>query len=97
MPTACVMGMLTITNPEGMGPYMAAVPETIAEHGGRFLVRHMGEKLYTEGDPGPVSVVIEFPDAAAAMAWKSADNYKAILPMRLDNSEGPLVICDGVE
>jgi uncharacterized protein (DUF1330 family) len=57
----------------------------------------MGEKLYTEGDPGPVSVVIEFPDAAAAMAWKSADNYKAILPMRLDNSEGPLVICDGVE
>lgn len=33
MPKAYVMGMLTITNPEGMGPYMAAVPETIAEHG----------------------------------------------------------------
>ena len=95
MPTAYVMGMLTITNPEGMGPYMAAVPETIAEDGS--FVRHMGEKLYTEGDPGPVSVVIEFPDAATARAWKSADNYKAILPMRLDNSEGPLVICDGVE
>ena len=97
MAKAYLVGMINVTNMDGMGPYMAAVPDTIAEHGGRFLVRHMDEKLHAENDPNPITVVIEFPNAAAAMAWKNSDNYKAILPARLENSEGPLVICDGVE
>ncbi|MDE0874934.1 MAG: DUF1330 domain-containing protein [Acidimicrobiales bacterium] len=49
MPKAYVMGMLTITNPEGMGPYMAAVPETIAEHGGRFLCSSHGRETLPRG------------------------------------------------
>lgn len=56
----------------------------------------MEEKLYAEDDPNPITVVIEFPDANSAMAWKTSDAYQAILPGRLDNSEGPLVICEGV-
>ena len=31
------------------------------------------------------------------MNWKKSDNYQAIVAYRLDNSEGPFVICDGVE
>jgi len=57
----------------------------------------MGEKLYTEDDPNPITVVIEFPNSEAAMNWKKSDNYQAIVQHRLDNSEGPFVICDGVE
>ena len=45
MAKAYLVGMINVTNMDGMGPYMAAVPDTIAEHGGRFLVRHMDEKL----------------------------------------------------
>jgi uncharacterized protein (DUF1330 family) len=89
--------MIKVTNMDGMGPYMAAVEDTITEHGGKFLVRHMDEKLHSEDDPNPITVVIEFPDAVSAMSWKNSDTYQAILPARLDNSEGPLVICDGVE
>ena len=80
-----------------MSPWNGGVEGTVTEHGGRFLVRHTGEKLYTEDDPNPITVVIEFPNSEAAMNWKKSDNYQAILPLRLDNSEGPLVICDGVE
>ena len=96
MPKAYLVAMITINDMEGMGSYMANVPQTVADHGGRFLVRHMGEKLHAEGDPNPVTVVIEFPDADAAMAWKTSDAYQAILPGRVDNSEGPFVVCEGV-
>ena len=96
MTKAYLVGMVKVTNMEGMAPYMTAVEDTVTEHGGRFLVRHMDEKLHSEDDPNPITVVIEFPDADAAMAWKHSDRYQAILPARLANSEGPLVICDGV-
>ena len=97
MAKAYLVGMINVTNMDGMGPYMAAVPATVAEHGGRFLVRHMDEKLHAENDLNPITVVIEFPGGEAAMAWKNSESYKAILPARLENSEGPLVICEGVE
>jgi uncharacterized protein (DUF1330 family) len=97
MPKAYVVGMIKVNNMEGFAPYKAAIDPSIAEHGGRFIVRHRDEKLHAEDDPNPITVVIEFPDAESAMAWKNSDNYQAILPSRLDNSEGPLVICEGVE
>jgi uncharacterized protein (DUF1330 family) len=97
MPKGYVVAMIQVNNMEGMLPYMDGVEGTVTEHGGRFLVRHMGEKLYTEDDPNPFTVVIEFPSSEAAMNWKKSDNYQAIVGLRLDNSEGPLVICDGVE
>jgi uncharacterized protein (DUF1330 family) len=97
MPKAYVVAMLEITNPEGMGPYLGNVGATIAAHGGRYLVKSMGEKLYTENDPNPVTVVLEFPDKEAVMAWKNSAEYQKILSSRLDNSHGPLVICEGLE
>ena len=57
----------------------------------------MDEKLHSEDDPNPITVVIEFPNADTAMEWKHSDSYQTILPSRLENSEGPLVICHGVE
>ncbi|MFQ3329277.1 MAG: hypothetical protein ACI85J_001013 [Candidatus Poriferisodalaceae bacterium] len=40
---------------------------------------------------------MEFPNSDSAIAWKNSDEYQNILNFRLDNSEGPLIICDGVE
>ncbi|MGY9075229.1 MAG: DUF1330 domain-containing protein [Acidimicrobiales bacterium] len=97
MPKGYVVAMVKVNNMEGMAPYMDSVGETVTEHGGRFLVRHMGEKLYTEDDPNPITVVIEFPSPDAALNWKKSDSYQAIVRHRLDNSEGPFVICDGLE
>ncbi len=97
MAKAYLVAMIKVNDMEGMGSYMSAVPQTVADHGGRFLVRHMAEKLHVENDPNPITVVIEFPDADSAMAWKTSEAYQSILPSRLDNSEGPLVMCEGVE
>ena len=76
---------------------MTAAEDTVTEHGDKFLVRHMDEKPHSEDDPNPITVVIEFPNADTAMEWKHSDSYQTILPSRLENSEGPLVICHGVE
>jgi len=96
MAKAYVLGMLKITDSKAMGPYLHAVEKTVTDHGGSYLVRG-GRQHYTEGNPNPVAVVLEFPNSDSAIAWKNSDEYQNILSFRLDNSEGPLIICDGVE
>ena len=58
---------LEITNMEGLAPYVAAVSDTLAAHGGRYLVRP-GPMEVVEGGVGdyPTKVVLEFPSMAAA-------------------------------
>ena len=39
MPKGYIMGMVTVTNPEGYKPYMQQTGELVAEYGGSYLVR----------------------------------------------------------
>ena len=41
MSKAYLMGMLEVANPDGMGPYLEKVEETVTNHGGRYL--HLSE------------------------------------------------------
>ena len=70
-----LMGMLQVDNPEGMGPYLEKVQETVANHGGQYLVR-LGEVLYSEGDPNPAMVILEFPDSESAMHGKTQTSIR---------------------
>jgi len=83
------------TNPAGMEPYRAAVPATIAQYGGRFLIRGGATELL-EGEPEPKRIVIlQFADAAAAKRWYNSPEYQKILPMRLASSTGRAFIVEG--
>jgi uncharacterized protein (DUF1330 family) len=87
---------LETTNPAGMEAYRAAVPATLAQYGGRFVVRGGGSELI-EGGPEPKRIVIlEFADAAAIKRWYNSPEYQKILPGRLENSTGRAFIVDGV-
>ena len=87
---------LDVTNQAAMEPYRAAVPATLAQYGGRFLVRGGATEL-VEGSPEPKRVVIlEFADAAAVKRWYNSPEYQKILPGRLDNSTGRAFIVDGI-
>ena len=84
------------TNPAGMEPYRAAVPATIAQYGGRYLIRGGAAELI-EGGPEPKRVVIlEFADAAAVKRWYDSPEYQKILPLRLANSTSRAFIVEGV-
>ena len=88
-----------ITNRPGLEPYVAAVSDTIAKHGGRYLVRaaSANPKLI-EGGPEPkVIVILEFPDAASFDRWYKSPEYQKILPHRLQNSKGRLFTLEGMK
>jgi uncharacterized protein (DUF1330 family) len=86
---------LDTTNPAGMEAYRAAVPATLAQYGGRFLVRGGASEL-VEGSPEPKRIVIlEFADAAAVKRWYNSPEYQKILPDRLANSTSRAFIVEG--
>jgi len=82
-----------------MGPsivaYLQGIDETLAPFGGRYLI-HGGPKTVVEGQwPGDL-IVIEFPDRARALGWYESAAYRDILPLRSENSEGDVILVDGV-
>ena len=86
---------LEVTNMAAMEPYRAAVPATLAQYGGRFLVRGGATEL-VEGSPEPKRIVIlEFADSAAVKRWYNSPEYQRILPGRLANSKGRAFIVEG--
>ena len=84
-----------VTDPGGYEPYRALAGASIAQYGGRFVVRGGNTEL-VEGGPEPRRVVVvEFADAAAARRWYNSPEYQAALPIRLANSRGRAFIVEG--
>jgi uncharacterized protein (DUF1330 family) len=83
-----------------MGPdiaaYLRAIDATLAPFRGKFVV-HGAQPEVREGEwPGHL-IVIEFPTLDAARAWYDSPAYRAVLPLRTKNSEGDVILVDGVE
>jgi len=92
---AYVIAEVEITNPAGYEPYRPLAGASVAQYGGRFIVRG-GDAERLEGPgPAPRLVVIEFPDVAAAKRWYNSPEYQAALPLRLANSRGQVFIVQG--
>jgi uncharacterized protein (DUF1330 family) len=93
---AYVLAEIEITNPEGYKEYTKAVPATITQYGGRFLTRG-GATEVLEGDwPQRRRVIIEFPSMEAAKRWWDSPEYAKPRLMRRANSQGRLLLLDGV-
>jgi uncharacterized protein (DUF1330 family) len=83
-----------ITNEDGYQAYIAAVGATIMAHGGEILVAGPGSEA-VEGNPEPVTVVLKFASKDALRGWYDSPEYREIINLRTDNSEGTLVFADG--
>lgn len=91
MPKGYIMGMVTVTNPEGYKPYIQQTGELVAEYGGRYLVRG-GNKTVVEGGLGhDRMVIIEFPSIETAQKFYDDPRYVEVRKIRQDNSEGIIV------
>lgn len=92
---AYVLAEVEITNPEGYKEYTAHVPATIAQYGGRFLVRG-GSSEVLEGEwPKCRRVLIEFPSMEQAKRWWDSPEYAKPKSLRRANSEGRLILMEG--
>ncbi|MBY0521675.1 MAG: DUF1330 domain-containing protein [Sphingomonas sp.] len=83
-----------ITDADGYRAYTAVVGPTLAAHGAEILVADRATEV-KEGAGEAVTVVIKFPSKEAAHAWYDSPEYREILPLRTENSEGMLVFADG--
>ena len=85
-----------ITDSAGFAEYWKLVPASIAEFGGRFLVRG-GAMEVLEGDWKPKRlVVLEFPDLAVLKAWYHSPGYQQLLALRKRAASSNFVIVEGV-
>lgn len=97
MPKGYIVAALNLHSPgDAWDGYRARVSATIAAHGGRYLTRG-GETVVLEGGaPAPRMVVLEFDSPEQAMTWYNSPEYQAVLPLRLQSADGPVVCVAGV-
>ena len=93
---AFAIGHLTAVS---MGPeiveYLERIDATLAPFEGRFRI-HGAQPECVEGQWAGDLIVIEFPDMEKARAWYRSDAYAAILPLRSRNSNGNIILIEGV-
>ena len=92
---AYVIAQIEVTNPE---EYMKYASQTVAcaeKFGGTFLVKG-GAAEWIEGTGSDRNVVIQFDSVDAAKTFYNSDEYQAILPIALANSNRSMVVVEGV-
>lgn len=93
---AYLVAQLTVADPKSFEAYRDVVPEVIARHGGRYLVRGGAIEAMEGILPHQRLVIIAFPDMAAARSFYQSPDYQEILPLRLDAAEGAVVLVEGL-
>ena len=91
-----VIAQINLKNKEGYKEYVDKVPAIIKNFDGDYLVK-AGEFKSIEGKwDFTRNVVIKFPSYEKALEWYNSDEYKQIIDLRLNNTEGNLIIIKGV-
>jgi uncharacterized protein (DUF1330 family) len=97
MPKGYFFVDVEITDLAAYEVYRTAVPDIISAHGGRILVRG--------GDPQALDgtmqhrrrVIVEFDSPEAVKRFYGSDAYQAVLPIRLNASDGFVCLLTGME
>lgn len=79
----------------GIVAYLEAIDATLKPFDGRFII-HGGKKTVLEGEWAGDLIVIAFPDRRSAEEWYASQAYDEIKHLRSDNSDGNVIIVDGV-
>jgi uncharacterized protein (DUF1330 family) len=93
---AYVINDMEITDPVVFEQYRQMSPATVAQYGGRFIVRG-GAIEPLEGDWSPRRLVIlEFASAAQARAWIDSPEYAPARRLRQASARSSIVLVEGV-
>jgi uncharacterized protein (DUF1330 family) len=92
---AYVINDMVVTDPALLDEYKKLSPATVAQYGGRFLVR--GGAIHPlEGDWTPERlVIIEFPSVEQARAWADSPEYAPARRLRQRASISRLIVVEG--
>ena len=90
-----VLGEIEITDPATFADYGKQVPATIAQYGGKYLVRG-GKAEALEGAAPKRMVVLEFPSVEQARKWYTSPEYARLVTLRQKGSRGRLTLVEGM-
>lgn len=93
---AYVIAEVAVTDPAAYEEYRKKVPATIAQYGGKYLVRG-GATETKEGGWTPARfVILEFPSMAQAQRWYDSPEYAPALAIRKRASKSKLIFAEGL-
>ena len=78
---AYLISEIDVTDAAAYEPYKKAASESIAKHGGKYVVRG-GKTLALEGAAPKRIIVLEFPTLEAAKRFHESPDYQASIPLR---------------
>jgi uncharacterized protein (DUF1330 family) len=92
---AYIVVEVEVEDPIRYEDYKKMVPPSLAEYGGRFLVRG-GQVENLEGTWSPKRLVItEFPSVEQAKAWWSSPEYADAKALRQATAKSQLIVVEG--
>ena len=86
-----------IADPAAYEAYRTKVPDVISAHGGRILVRGGDPQPFDGVMPHRRRVIVEFDSPEAVKKFYYSDAYQAVLPIRLNASDGFVCLLTGME
>ncbi len=94
--TAYILVEMEVTDPVGILEYRKLAEASVAQYGGRFIVRG-GKTEALEGGWEPKRIVVlEFPDAGQARRWWESKEYAKARAIRERAAKTRMILAEGV-
>jgi uncharacterized protein (DUF1330 family) len=94
--SAYVISEVEMRDAAGFEAYRIIAAKTIAQYGGRYLVRR-GVANLVEGSPPPKTIiVVEFPTMERLREWYASSEYAEALKVRQTALDRRLIFVEGV-
>jgi uncharacterized protein (DUF1330 family) len=97
MPKGYFFVEIEITDPAAYEAYRTKVPDIISTQGGRILVRGGDPQPFDGTMPRRRRIIVEFDSPEAVKTFYHSEAYQAVLPIRLNASNGFVCLLTGME
>jgi uncharacterized protein (DUF1330 family) len=94
--TAYVISEVEVHDPAQWETYRSIAAASIAQYGGRYLVRGGAADAVEGGPPPKTLIIVEFPSMARLREWYTSAEYAEALKIRRTAAERRLIFVEGV-
>jgi uncharacterized protein (DUF1330 family) len=94
--SAYVISEVEMRDAAGFEAYRTIAAKTIAQYGGRYLVRGGGASVIEGGPPPKTVIVVEFPTMQRLREWYASPEYAEALKVRRTALDRRLIFVQGV-
>jgi uncharacterized protein (DUF1330 family) len=93
---AYVISEPEVRDSKAIETYRVLAAKSIAQYGGRYLVRGGPAELVEGGPPAKNIIIVEFPSMARLREWYASPEYAEALKVRRTALERRLIFVEGV-